>query len=195
MLIKKSPKLFNGKHRYKIVLKNSEVLPLTLKRIINACKEGTKENAKRAYPLGVQLGQLLATVDDYSIRSTYDSTSIYVDDYKVIDAIAKIYTNDVIYVAVPARDGLAPGEVVSTKITHRYKVHFLVGTDPCPEFANWCKNNKNIRIGSGSLRLLEKGRKFYPLTGYFYVKNDSALTIAKLQIGKLIRKVETVISN
>jgi hypothetical protein len=132
----------------------------------------------------------LESRDDYAIRVESPYLSVYTDDYKLIEKLSNINTDLTKYIEVPAIENLQPGEVYSSRLNFKYKVHFGSTNQSYIEFVNWCDNNLKIKISRKAKIWLCKPRSF--LGGYFYVKDDKTMTMVKIFLGSIIKKIETI---
>jgi len=203
ILVKKSTKLFSDKYHYKVVLKTPAAHwfrpehfckivdrikdPNSIKKYIYNTKSLSEENGveyvKKIY-------KILQKSSDYSIRVESPYLSVYTNDYKLIENLAYINSKLTKYISVPASKNLQPGEIYSKKLDFKYKIHFGSTTKNYKNFVDWCENNLKIKISRGSKLSLLKDKSY--LGGYFYIKDEKTLTMVKIFLGEIIKKIETI---
>ncbi len=202
--IKQSSKLFNNKHKYKIVLvtpgagwfrggnlENVTEQIALLSQINNHWNKRVKTEEEKEFILSLQ--KTLAKLSDYEIRVENPLISIYTNIEKNIELLSKVNPNNVKYVSVPAVDSLEVNKVVVKKLDYDYKLTLGRTKQDFNNFVEWCKNNKKIRLPERAKRDLGKTHSWGG--AHFYVKDEKTLLMVKMFLSTHINKIEQTIKS
>lgn len=197
---KKLKKLYLGKYQHKIVLVcagvhyfrggNLDRIEQKLNDVIN--NESTNYHRLNSihFTYLFSLLNCLRTLDNYTIRVESPWLSIYTTEETNIDKIKNVSESHVreIY---GAPDNLAQNELVSS-LPFDYRIHVKNNHQTHEGFLDWARDNKNIRLTKNISKALSGSR--WPINGYFYIKGEKNLTMAKMYLGNIIKKVEKIIN-
>lgn len=137
-----------------------------------------------------ELIDYLKSINDYTIRIEGSLLSIYTIDESHIRKIKKLNSIYVREIHNVDRH-LNPNEIIST-LPYDYKVHLVNKGQPNKTFLEWAQDNANIRVTKSTQFFLSNPSR-WPLDGYFYIKGENNLTMAKLYLGNLIKKIEKIV--
>ena len=79
----------------------------------------------------------------------------------------------------------------NTEVIWPYKA--ILGKTVDPNFATYCKNNANIKIGKRALECIQKRHNTEGY--YFFTKNEKHLMLAKIALGGSISKIIKYVSD
>jgi len=198
---KETTRLFNNKYKYKIVI----VTALStwfrgdnLSRIQEKIDhyDATKAKQHRSELGGVKFVQelynKLSNMLDYNLRVEHPYISIYSNSETDITDIANIDLQQVKFVCRPKHEKLlAVNTIIAPHINFLYKVTLGKTQQPYHSFIKWCENNNKIKISKGTTKRLMQSTSYQG--GFFYVKDDKALTVVKMFVGSCITKIETIV--
>lgn len=204
ILYKDTVKLFQGKYQYKIVLICTGVgvfrgndLDRAFVKLSNLSVE-TNTIWKRAHLLTQKdidylfdVYQTLRTIDDFKLRVESPWLSIYLKDETDLIKIKNINKDRVKLIYQP-KVSLQENEIVST-LPFDYKVSIKTTKQGYNAFVDWAKQFDTIRLTNSCTDILKNGRN-YSSGSYFYVRGEKTLTMTKLHLGNLIRKVEKIVN-
>jgi hypothetical protein len=198
--IKQHNRLFNDKHRYKIVLISSfsylfrwysSSLDEVLTRIKFSIEHDGNSDKQDQYHFSEKLIAVLKTTEEYDMRVESPWISVYSNDSKFIKAISDINADFVKYVSMFNVPNAEKNTVYLKKIDHQFMVYLNRITDPQDSFVSWCEDNSKIKIGKRCLLNLSRGL----ISGcgeYFYVKDSKSLTMVRMFLGGKISKIINV---
>jgi hypothetical protein len=212
MLYKTTKRLFRGIYQYKIVLtcagagyfRNADLDNVALQLVdAEAMLKDTRktpsyklQHIKTLEDLEYAQGLHLALVkmQDMEIRVESPWITIYSNNKKDIDTLAKIDKSKVKYISQPeANTALAAGTIVMPKMDYDYRVTMGKTNQPNPSFIAWAQTNKKCKLTKSCIRDLEKSRSWGGT--HFYITGDNNLLLAKMHLGGCIAKVERIVKN
>lgn len=204
ILYKETKKLYQGKYQHRIVLVCSGVHVFRGNNLDNAFVKLSKlETFDRwARPHSVvhsadelnylfKIYECLRGLNDYAVRVETPWLSIYTNNESDIITLKNIDKNRVREVYRPFVN-INAGEVVSS-LPYDYKVTIKSKSVDQNSFVEWAQTFDTIRLTDSCVEVLSNNVQ-WPNETYFYVKGDKTLTMAKLHLGGLIKKVERIIS-
>lgn len=139
--------------------------------------------------------KLISSFDpsEYKLVGNFNLT-LLTNNKEYVEKLAALDKLFLTHLSIPY-DGveLQPGQIVRKTISHKYVVYLTpyIKKD-MSSFLNWATDNPNIRLTYKTSRELKLGISLWG-NGYFYVKNDKAMTMVKLMLGQYISKVDTVV--
>ena len=150
----------------------------------------TQEQLDYAFKLQSELSKL----KDIDIRVETPWITVYSNDIKQVNALAKIDNTNVKYISQPATNaGLAAGTVVMPKMDYDYRVTLGKTTQDHPAFIAWAESNKKLKLTKSCIRDLSKTRSWGGT--HFYVTGDNNLLMVKMHLGGGISKIERIVKN
>ena len=201
ILIKDTVSLFANKYKYKIVL----VCPVAgwfrgnkLDFVLEKLKEGVfppwvKIKGKEDIDYCFNLQHLMSTLSNYEIRVESPRINFYTNNTVDIEKLAALDADRVKFICLPNKSSpsLVEGSVIVKTLDYGFKVHLGSSKTNYLNFVKWCDGNEKIRLPARAKDDLSKN--FSWGGGYFYVKDEKALTMVRLFLNNVISKVETVI--
>ena len=193
-------KLFQGKYRYKVVIKSGLAGWFrggNLSKINLLVENGdfySKNATAQEKTFARKLHDFLTQVDDWQIRVETPYISIYLNDVKDLESLVKLASTRVKYVSIPAPNSetkLISQSILVKKLDLDYRVTVGSTNQNYISFVNWCLGNPKIRLPKRAMKDLSKD--YSPGGGYFYVKDAKSLTMVKMFLGRTITKVENVV--
>lgn len=133
---------------------------------------------------------ILRTLSDYNLRVENPWLSIYTNDYNDIIKLKNLDKDRVKYVYRPKMD-LQKNEVVST-LPYDYKVYVRHNQNDYSAFVEWANQFDTIRLTNSCTDVLTNNQR-WAVDSYFYVRGDKTLTMSKLHLGEIIKKVEKIV--
>ena len=130
---------------------------------------------------------------EYKLVGNYNLTVI-TNNKEYVEQLAALDKQFLTHLSIPYDNvDLQPGQTIRKTIDHKYVVYLTpyIKKD-MSSFLKWARDNPNIRITYKTSRELELGVSLWG-NGYFYVKDDKAMTMVRLMIDQYISKVETVV--
>lgn len=202
--IKPTTKLFNDTYKYKVVVVTALAHWFKKEFILNFTKK-LKELTETSSSLWIQLKKeggsayaesvydVLTSITNYNVRVEHPYLHIYTNNLSDIQTIVDLNESRVKFVFLPENeDLLSAGVVFSKRINFQYKITLGQSAQSYDSFVKWCKDNPKIRITKKTEKNLLRARSYDP--GYFYVKDDKSMTMVKMFVGAIIRKVETIVN-
>lgn len=209
MLHKTATKLFLGAYQYKIVLicagasvfRNNDISSTIAKldkvdiaaNIIDKYRT-TKIRSKEDLAYAFQLAATLKRLGDrYTLRVESPWISIYTNDRKIVNTLAKLDENKVKYISMPP-DGVQnqAGTVIMSKRDYDYKVTLGRTHNENSAFIQWAgANPTKVKLTKGCQRDLTKDNSWGG--SHFYISGENMLLVAKMHLGGCISKVERII--
>jgi len=190
--LKFTAKKFNGLYKYKVVVglkqaewfRNGNLVRLGNKIYLSQAKD--KEFCQT-------LLDCLKTLENYKIRVESPWVCFYTDNLEDAEKFATIAIDKVAYVQVP-RPGtehlLDNGIVLTKSIPYKYRITVGRTRQDYPDLVKWIETVGG-KISESVKNELLRPRGYWG-GGYFYVKDDRCVTVARLMLGDAIRKVEEV---
>lgn len=205
MLYKTSNKLFKGTYQYKIVLVcagsywfRSGDLEATLEHLkkvklgdnhyhsVSAIK--TQEELDYA----LKLQHRLSKISDAEIRVESPWISIYTNDKKAVNSLAKLDQSKVKYICVPPdNSSLQVGTILLPKINYDYRITLSKTAQDYQTFIAWAESSKKIKLTKSCKRDLLKTRSWGGT--YFYVSGENTLLMTKMHLSGVINKIERIL--
>ena len=134
----------------------------------------------------------LSAMTDFDVRVESPWISIYANDKKQIDKIARIDNNRVKYVCTPpANVTLDSNSIIMPKMDFEYRVTLGKTNQEHRAFIDWAETNKKLKLTKSCKKELSK-----PLSWggtHFYITGDNNLLMTKMHLGGSISKVERII--
>lgn len=204
MLYKTTRKLFRDKYKYKIVIIcagshwfRSNNLDDALDRLkeIDLDKFNYKSNTiktKDDLDFAFKLHNALSTCNEVDVRVESPWISIYSNNKKDIDRLAKLDPSKVKYISVPAANtGLDKDTVVMPKMNYDYRVTLGKTIQEHSAFIDWANANKKCKLTKSCISALLRPRSWGGQ--HFYITGDNNLLMAKMHLGSSIAKVERIV--
>ena len=204
MLYKTTRKLFRDKYKYKIVIICAGAnwfRSNNLDDALNRLKEVDLEKfTYRANPIknkddldfAFKLHNTLTICDEADVRVESPWISIYSNNKKDIDRLAKLDPNKVKYISVPAANtGLDKDTIVMPKMNYDYRVTLGKTIQEHSAFIDWANTNKKCRLTKSCISALQRPRSWGGQ--HFYITGDNNLLLAKMHLGSSIAKVERIV--
>ena len=185
---KQTVKLFFGKYSYKIVLVNSTAYEFRYKN--DDGKYGVPEGRKRL-SYNEKIMQYLDNLSDYEVRVEQPLLSVYSNNKKDIDFIAKLDNGKVKYISMP-EGGLSAGTIILPKVNHDFKVTLSSTNQAYESFVNWAEGSSKIKMTKSCKEDLLRSKGCWGGT-YFYVTGENNLLMARMHLGNAINKVERIV--
>jgi len=135
---------------------------------------------------------LLVNKDNYALRIEHPVLNLYTNDQTLAFSLANIDVARTKFIYVPPlQNKLVENTIIMSRINYGYRVTMGRSRQSHESFAVWASNSKHIKITKRSLDLMKK-----PNFGghYFYVKDDSAMTMVKMFLGSDIARIDKIIS-
>jgi len=193
MLYKITTKLFRGKYQYKIVLVcsvsawfRSGDMPETIQRI----KELDSPKRQDAKEYGLKIALELLNHQDVDVRVESPWISVYTNDKKLIDRLAKIDKNNVKYISEPA-GSLEENTILMPKMNFDYRITLGKTTQEHSSFIAWAESNPKLKLTPSCKKDLLKERTWGGK--HFYLTGDNNLLLAKMHLGGSIAKIERIV--
>ncbi len=202
--IKQTTKRFNNKYKYKIVLVAKAAgwfRGCDFEKVTEGLRSQSDANTsqwsikltadEQHYTLS-----LLTTfkkLTDYELRVESPFISFYTNTASNIEKIAKLDSERVKYVCLPA-DGtesmLDQGKIIVKNLDFEYKVTMGRTRQNFSNFVQWCEGKDKIRMPKRAIADLNKNNCWGG--SHFYVKDEKTLTMVKMFVGGCIHSVESV---
>jgi len=198
MEYKTTTRLFRGKYQYKIVLvcsgasyfRNDLDSALdTLKKITLTAKSHhikTQEDLDYAF----KLHNALSKMKDIDVRVESPWISIYTNNKKDTEVLAKISEDNVKYISVPAGN-LEEGTVLMPKMDFEFRVTLGKTTQEHSAFIEWAETNPKVKLTKSCIKDLLRPRTWGGK--HFYITGNNNLLLAKMHLGGSIAKVERIV--
>ena len=205
MQFKTTTQLFQRKYQYKIVLvcpgahlfRNGLDSALDQLKKVNLGKSDSKwrttyiktqEDLDYAFKLHSTVSKMIDL--DFRVESPW--ISIYANDRKQIDKIAKVNTDRVKYICIPpANVVLDRDTVIMPKINFEYRITLGKTTQEHQAFIDWAETNKKLKLTKSCKKELSKSHSWGGT--HFYITGDNNLLMTKMHLGGSISKVERII--
>lgn len=204
---KETKKLYQGKYQHRIVLVCSGVHVFRGGNLDNAFKKlsalvvpdrdepyymrphyTVRYQAELDYLFDVY--SCLLNMNNYAVRVEHPWLSIYSDNENDIIALKNINQDRVREIYRPVVN-LSVGEVLST-LPFDYKVIIKPSKDDYSAFVEWSKQFDTIKLTNSCRDSLVNDSNHYIET-YFYISGDKTLTMAKLHLGGIIKRIEKIV--
>jgi len=199
--VKYSTKLFQGKHKYKVVFTTGVAgwfRSGTADSVLDHYQNNDYYYARKASlndkTHAKKLGELLKTIDIWAVRVETPFVSLYLNTENDLEKIVQACKNRIKYIEIPdpkSQNLLAEGTVLVKKLDYKFKVSLGVSNQNYSNFVQWCENNPKIRLPKRAKRDLNKDSNAGG--GFFYVKDEKVLTMVRMFLGRTITKVENVV--
>ena len=204
MLRKKlTTKLFRGVYQYKIVLvcsgsgffRNKEfsaiIDELNSSNTIPHRSSSIKTLADKIY--AISLASELSKMADIDLRVESPWISVYSNNKKDVEKLAKLDASRVKYICEPAGNNLTSDTIIMPKINYDFRVTLGKTTQPNPAFIEWADKSTKCKLTKSCIRDLQKPRSWGGT--HFYISGDNNLLVAKMHLGGSIAKVEQIVKN
>jgi hypothetical protein len=214
MQYKTTKKLFRGIYQYKIVLVcagasvfrsgNMDSALDDLKKITitnngankldapyySSWRAGIKTHEELDYAFKLQ--DVLSTLTDIDVRVESPWVSVYTNNKKDVDIIAKIDSSNVKYICVPpANANLTTGTIIMPKMDYEYRITLGKTTQEHSSFIQWAEASTKLKLTKSCIRDLSKHRSWGGT--HFYLSGDNNLLMARMHLGGSIAKIERII--
>jgi len=207
MLYKTTNKLFKGTYQYKIVLvcagagvfRSGDITAaaeslskIDLSKVGSYHKYSNNIRTQDDLDYAFALQKKISKMIDYEIRVENPWITLYSNNIKDIQDLAKIDDNHVKYICQPpANTALIEGTIILPKVPFEFKVTVGKTTQNYSAFIDWAKTNSKIKLTKGCTRDLNKDRSWGGT--YFYITGNNMLLMAKMHLGGSINKIERII--
>jgi len=210
MLVKTTRRLFRGIYQYKIVLVCSGASLFrngNIEDVLEQLKTAELVDNKKYNPYkinsiktqtdlvyAIELASMLSNRTDIDIRVESPWVSIYTNDKKLINNLAKIDKTCVKYISEPSANGtLASGTVVMPKMNYDYRITLGKTNQPNHSFIEWAEKSAKCKLTKSCIRDLQKPRSWGGT--HLYVTGDNNLLMIKMHLGGNISKIERIVKN
>jgi hypothetical protein len=151
-----------------------------------------KLKTKDDYQYCVDLVKLFKKMNDYFLRIEQPLLSFYTNDRSQAFSIANLDPIRTKYVSVPPNNTeIEVNQIILKRINYDYKVTVGRTRQNYSNFVAWAKNTGKAKMTKTCEKELQKD---YSWGGYyFYVKDDTAMTMVKMFIGSDITRIDKVI--
>lgn len=206
MLYKTTRRLFHNTYQYKIVLvcagahffrsnDLSDILAKLSEIDITSKKSNWRSNfikTQEDLDYAFKLHTALSKIQNIDLRVESPWVSIYSNNKKDIDMLAKLDPNNVKYICVPPKNSsLTNNTVIMPKMNFDYRVTLGKTVQENTAFIAWASTNKKCKLTKSCIRDLGKARSWGGT--HFYITGDNNLLMAKMHLGGSISKVERII--
>ena len=194
MLYKTTRRLFRGIYQYKIVLVCSAASLFRSSAMTDVLiKLKTKTNKNQTdIEYGIKVANELLNKQDLDVRVESPWISIYANDRKLINRLAKIDESHVKYISEPGPGtNLVEGTVVMPKMNYDFRVTLGKTSQPNHSFIEWAEKSAKCKLTKSCIRDLQKLRSWGGT--HFYITGDNNLLMAKMHLGGSIAKVERIL--
>jgi len=204
MLYKTTRKLFRGKYQYKIVIicagaswfRNSDLTEaLDRLKSVDLDKFSYKANpikTKDDLDYAFKLQTVLSKLSDAEVRVESPWLSIYSNNRKDMDKLAKLNPEKVKYISVPAANtALDKDIVVMPKMNYDYRITLGKTNQEHSTFIDWAQANKKCKLTKSCVSALLRPRSWGGQ--HFYITGDNNLLMARMHLGSSIAKVERIV--
>ena len=149
----------------------------------------TSEEMAYAYQLASTLKRISDTVE---IRVESPWVSIYTNDLRIVDTLVKLDETKVKYISSPPNGTiLKEGNVIISNRDYDYRVTVGKTMQDHTAFVEWADANSDKTKLTKSCRKDLLNESSWG-GAYFYITGDNALLMAKMLLGSVITKVETI---
>jgi len=210
MLFKTTRSLFRGIYQYKIVLVCSSASLFrsgNIDDVLEQLKTAEISDSKRHNPYklnsiktqsdlvyALELANNLVNRTDIDIRVESPWISIYTNDKKLINNLAKIDASCVKYICEPsANANLTADTVVMPKMNYDYRITLGKTSQPNHSFIEWAEKSAKCKLTKSCIRDLQKPRSWGGT--HLYVTGDNNLLMVKMHLGGNISKIERIVKN
>lgn len=207
MQYKETTKLYQGKYQHRIVLVcygagmfRGGNLNTIFKRL-SEVEVGPPSYSWQTYPPPVPVRNqadlnylfdvysCLSRMEDFTVRVENPWLSIYTNDEKDIRALRLIDSTRVKAIYQPAAQ-LEEGVCVSS-LPYDFKVFVKPNDAGHDSFIEWAESNDNIKLTKSVVHSLKGFRRSNQ--SYFYVSGDKNLTMARIYLGGLVKRVDRIV--
>lgn len=200
---KHTTRLFNGKHKYKIVLVSKAASWFRGADLDNVKKQLGNVKTDIIQPIWVKslndddIDKVLKIVtairpmDDYIIRVESPYINFYTNTVADVEKLAKLVTDSVKYVSFPepgSEADLDDKKIIVKNLDFDYRVTIGKTKQNYSNFVQWCEDKDKVKLTNRAREQLAKDKSWGGY--YFYVKDDKMLTMVKMFVGGAIQTVE-----
>jgi len=207
MLYKTTTKLFKGIYQYKIVLVCSGAqlfrsgdMAATLehlRQIDLTSNEKVFPNWRQSYiktqddlDYALQLQNILSKQTDIDVRVESPWITVYTNNKKHIDSIAKLNKDHVKYISAPTTP-LEQNTIIMPKMNYDYRITLGKTIQEHSAFVEWAETNPKLKITKSAKVDLLKPRSWGGK--HFYITGENNLLMAKMHLGSSMAKIERII--
>ena len=149
----------------------------------------TREDLAYAFQLAAALKRF---GDRYSLRVETPWISIYTNDRKIINALAKLDETKVKYISTPPKDiVLDANMVIMSKRDFDYKITMGKSMQNHTTFVEWAESQAGkIQLTKSCKRDLLQDSSWGG--NHFYITGDNVLLMAQMHLGGSISKIERI---
>lgn len=214
MLYKTTKRLFRGIYQYKIVLicagasvfrsGDMESALDDLKKITITESGANKIGAPyyTSWRVGIktqddldyafQLQHTLSTLKDIDVRVETPWVSVYTNNKKDVDVLAKIDNTKVKYISIPpANSSLTTDTIIMPKMNYEYRITLGKTTQEHSSFIQWAEASSKLKLTKSCIKDLSKHRSWGGT--HFYLSGNNNLLMARMHLGGSIAKIERII--
>lgn len=200
---KHTTRLFNGRHKYKIVLVSKAASWFRGADLDHVKKQLSNFKTETNQPTWVKglnnndLDEVLKIVtaikpmNDYVIRVESPYINFYTNVSSDVEKLAKLVTTSVKYVSYPApgsEASLDDKKIIVKNLDFEYRVTIGKTGQNYSNFVQWCEDKDKVKLTNRAKEQLAKNGSWGGY--YFYVKDDKMLTMVKMFVGGAIQTVE-----
>ena len=209
--LKETKRLFMDKYQYKTVLVcpvaswfrgvNLEYVREKLLEIENKLLPletplWSKLRNKKDLEYCLKLEHALSTIKDFSVRVEHPLISLYSNNINDIVSVSNIDPERVKYVSKPGdkvRPKLEKNTVFLPKIKYGFKITLGKSTHSHENFISWAAKSEHVKLTKSCIRELGRSKSWGG--SYFYVKNETSITMVRMFLTAEISRIDRVINN
>ena len=199
---KQTTKLFNGKYKYKIVLVTKtaswfrganleHVKAMTAVQDMSTHAHWARSIATTEIEYAVKLTSAMQKMTDFIVRIESPYINFYTNNKADIEKLAKVDSDSVKYVSVPApgsEANLEDKKIIVKNLDYDYRVTMGRTKQNYNNFLQWCSGKDKVKLTKRALSQLSKEHSWGGY--YFYVKDEKSLTMVKMFLSSNIQNVE-----
>lgn len=203
---KTTKRLFRNTYQYKIVLVcaganlfrsgDMESTLESLKKIDLSLPQGSYSRYNTAIKnhddldYAFKLQSQLASLSDIDVRVETPWISVYSNNRKDIDLLAKIDADKVKYISIPDTS-LSKDTVVMPKTNYDFRITMGKTSQEHSTFVAWAESSGKVKLTNSCKKDLLKNRSWGGT--HFYITGEKNLLVAKMHLGGSINKIERII--
>ena len=205
MIYKETKSLFLKKYQYKVVLVCPAASGFRGGYFETALKElknyklgdkifGWQNRIQNQFDLenSIDVCTDLKNLQSIEVRVESPWISIYTNNVKDVNILAKKYANIIKYISKPAKpDTLEDDTIVMPKMDYDFKVTLAASKTEHSAFVQWAETNAKLKVTKSCKRDLLRPRSWGGT--HFYVTGNNNLLMAKMHLGGCIAKIQRII--
>ena len=138
----------------------------------------------------LKLQHALSKMSDIDIRVESPWITIYTNNKKDTEILAKIDESNVKYISIPVGH-LEENTVLMPKMDYDYRITLGKTTQEHSAFVEWAEASNKLKLPAGAKKDLLKDRTWGGK--HFYLTGDNNLLMAKMHLGSSIAKIERIV--